>query len=186
MSEAKKRERMVEYFLSFLGTPYYWGGDDSFFLDCSGACIEAAKSVGLLPHKYDNNAHGLWETWKKGLREPDDSAQPGDFVFYFKDDYASHVEMALNESQVIGASGGGRPQFDLYEEAKSDPFLNGFYKDFSREQFYASCMDDPLIRLLKRFLIEDEAIRRNAFIKIRPIIYRPNFKVVNPFYKWEI
>jgi hypothetical protein len=184
--EKLKRERMAHYAFSFLGVPYYWGGDDSFFMDCSGFCIEIAKSVSLLPHKYDNNAHGLWELWRRGERDEDEPAQAGDFVFYFKDDYASHIEMAFNESQVIGASGGGRPQFDLYEEMKKDKILSSYYGEMDRARFYAEAIDDYAIKQLKHFLIKDEAIRRNAFIKIRPIGYRANSKIVNPFYHWEI
>jgi len=186
MLEAQKRERMVEYALSFLGTPYYWGGDDSFFMDCSGFLVEIGKSIGLHPHKYDNNAHGLWEYFRKGERELNEVTRPGDHVFYFKDDYAAHVELAVNESQVIGASGGGRPQFDLYYEMKKDAHLSAHYGQYSREEFYAKCMDDFSIRQLKHFLIIDEAVRRNAFIKIRPIGYRPKYKVCDPFKFTEI
>ncbi len=186
MDETKTRESMVENALSFRGTAYYWGGDDSFFLDCSGFIIEIDKSVGLLPHIYDNNADGLWQRFRVGLREPDEETQPGDHVFYFDDDYASHIELAINSFQVIGASGGGRPQFDLYDEMKKDNFLASHYGAFSRATFNETCLDDFMIKLLKHFLIINEAIKRNAFIKIRPRKYRANSKVCNPFAYREI
>ncbi len=180
--EIKQRERMAYYAMSFLLVPYYWGGDNFAFQDCSGFCIEVAKSVGLLPHQYDNTANGLWERWRVGERAINEDPKQGDFVFWFKDDWAYHIEMALNESQVIGASGGGRPEFDLFKEAMQDPILAENYTDFSREEFYASAVDDYSIKQLKHFLIQDEAIKRDAFVKIRPIIYRGlKFKVCNPF-----
>ena len=183
METVKKRERMVEYALSFLGVPYFWGGDDFSAFDCSGLCIEAAKSIGLLPHQYDNNANGLWERFKVGERhEVGEDAQPGDFVFWFKDDWAMHIELALNETQTIGASGGGRPEFDLYKEAQRDEVLSRYYSGYSREEFFAHCMDHYSIKQLRQFLIQDEAIRRNAFIKVRPMIYRGlKFKIADPF-----
>ena len=45
--------------LSYLGTWYKWGGDDPSGTDCSGLVVSILKSVGILRRKSDYTAHGL-------------------------------------------------------------------------------------------------------------------------------
>jgi len=107
-------------------------------MDCSGLIIEVLKSVGILPNEFDDTAHGLYLRFKdKGIA----SGYAGCLAFWLKEGKAKHVEMLIDDSYVIGASGGGS----------------------------------------KVKTIED-AIKYDAFVKMRPIGYRgDNYKICDPF-----
>jgi cell wall-associated NlpC family hydrolase len=142
-----KREIMMKIAWHFLGTPYVWGGDDPSGFDCSGLACECLQAVGLIPHKADLTASGLYERFKPGQVDmPWKDAQPGDLIFFkagLDDDRIIHVEVMIDKSHCIGASGGG-----------------------------SACIDAA------------EAWKRNAFIKVRPIDYRPFCAgVFNPFFQ---
>jgi cell wall-associated NlpC family hydrolase len=107
--------------------------------DCSGLVVEVLQSVGLLPHKADFTAAGLWTRFT-GLEVQAGAA--GCLVFWFNNlGLATHVEMMLDGSHTIGASGGGSATTSL-----------------------------------------EEAIRRNAFVKMRPVGYRgAGYRILDPF-----
>ena len=135
-----KRELAVKYLWHWLGTPYSYGGDDFSSMDCSGIVIEVLQSVGILPHQYDNTAHGLYLKYKDNLVEGD-KVRPGCLVFWFRNGKARHVMMLYTYGYVIGACGGGS--------------------------------DTKTIK---------DAIRDNAFIKMRPIGYDgDSYKICDPF-----
>ena len=135
-----KRELAVKYLWHWLGTPYSYGGDDFSSMDCSGIVIEILQSVGILPHQYDNTAHGLYLKYKDNLVEGD-KVRPGCLVFWFRNGKARHVMMLYTYGYVIGACGGGS--------------------------------DTKTIK---------DAIRDNAFIKMRPIGYDgDSYKICDPF-----
>lgn len=111
--------------LSYLGTPYIWGGDDPSGFDCSGFVVECLKSVGLLSEREDYTANGLMALFNR----TDDSAEvdvatiadggfsdakiasddmTGQLMFRFgADGKANHVVICLDRWFQIGASGGG-------------------------------------------------------------------------------
>jgi hypothetical protein len=134
-------EIALEIAWKYHGTWYTWGGDDPSGFDCSGLVIECLKSVGILPRgrQYDWTANGLWHLLSnKRVAYP----AAGRLVFWQNDQgHCIHVELCINETLAIGASGGG-------------PFVR--------------CLDD--------------AIKYNAFIKIRPIESRKGIKgYIDPF-----
>jgi cell wall-associated NlpC family hydrolase len=90
--------------LSFLGKPYFWGGDDPIQgFDCSGYCIEILKSVGLLPRNGDWTAAMLFNLFEKV-----NSPRRGCLVFWENGNgRIIHVEYCLDHYLSIGASGGG-------------------------------------------------------------------------------
>jgi len=121
-----KRELALKYIWSWLGTPYSYGGDDFSSFDCSGMVIEVLQSVGILPHKFDDTAHGLYLKFKDNL---------------FRNGKARHVMMIYEHGYVIGACGGG-------SDTKTTK----------------------------------DAIRDNAFVKMRPIGYNgDSYKICDPF-----
>ena len=135
-----KRELAVKYLWHWLGTPYSYGGDDFSSMDCSGIVIEILQSVGILPHQYDNTAHGLYLKYKDNLVEGD-KVRPGCLVFWFRNGKARHVMMIYSYGYVIGACGGG-------SDTKTTK----------------------------------DAIRDNAFVKLRPIGYDgDSYKICDPF-----
>lgn len=119
--------------LAYLGKPYLWGGDDPLAgFDCSGLIVECLKSSGRLPRNGDWTAAGLYEQFRR-VSGP----MEGRLVFW--GDPINHVELCLDETFSIGASGGG-----------------------------------------SETTTRENAIRENAYIKIRPI--RPGaFGFVDPF-----
>lgn len=122
---------LYDYAMSFLNTPYRWGGDDPMTgFDCSGFVQELLASVGIDPPR-DQTAQALHDhfildgySWRR---------ETGALIFYGKNGRVNHVAFALTENLVIEAAGGG-----------------------SRT------------RTLK------DAVRDNAWIRIRPYNYRPD------------
>jgi len=129
------REIAIDYIKYFVGHWYKWGGDDPSGFDCSGLVIEMLKSVGILDRGFDTTAEGLRRMFP-AVNKP----YRGCLVFY-GDTRAVHVEICLNETLALGASGGGS----------------------------------------KTKTVED-AVRHNAFIKMRPIKRNRNILgYVDPF-----
>lgn len=93
----------IEYVKHFIGLPYKWGGDDPVEgFDCSGLAIEMLKSVGILPHIFDDTADGLRKRFPVC-----GEAKPGVLAFYGTTDRAKHVAICLVKEMVIEAGGGG-------------------------------------------------------------------------------
>ena len=97
---------------AYLGRPYRWGGDDPMAgFDCSGFIVEILQSVGLIERRQDFTAQGLWELFTARGCALDDPDRPyeGCLVFWsqFPATPATHVEMCLDGTLAIGASGGG-------------------------------------------------------------------------------
>jgi len=105
----------------YLGTPYQWGGDDFSAFDCSGFMIELLKSVGLLPRKGDWTAQGLYEYFEnKRIIVP----YEGCLVFWENHSgRAIHVELCLNDTLSIGASGGGSKTQDRQDAIDQNAYI---------------------------------------------------------------
>lgn len=114
------RERAVWYLTKWIGTFYLWAGNDPSGFDCSGLIIEVLKAVGLLPHVFDDTAHGLYLRYKP---QKTDTLAPGCLVFWLKDGKARHVEMAIDKHHTIGASGGGSTTLTIADAIKHDAFV---------------------------------------------------------------
>jgi len=137
MTKLEAVDLAVEYVSRYVGHWYKWGGDDPSGFDCSGLAIEMLKSVGIVPRRYDTTASGLWEEFEDYRRV---YAEKG-FLVFFGEEQPTHVEICINRSLALGASGGG-----------------------------------------SKTLSEMNAIRDNAFIKVRPIGSRGDLLgFVDPF-----
>ena len=137
---SRLRERAVSYLDKWIGHFYLWSGDDPSGFDCSGLIVEVLQGVGLIPHKSDYTANGLYGMFKDRKRS---HGRKGHLVFWMNptQDRMIHVEMMVDNYHAVGASGGG-----------------------SRTKTIA------------------DAIRDNAFVKMRPLGYRGlNYKICDPF-----
>jgi D-gamma-glutamyl-meso-diaminopimelic acid endopeptidase CwlS len=103
--EEKSLEIMTKIMWSYVGTPYIWGGDDFSGFDCSGLMVEGLRGVGKMIRK-DSSAQGLWGMMNEW--EVDEPSE-GCLIFYGSNKHngITHVEYAISEWHMIGASGGG-------------------------------------------------------------------------------
>ena len=91
-------QRIVDYALRFLGTPYVWGGSSPAGFDCSGYTWYAFRVLGLaIPRTAD-----LQFTAAYGR-----DALPGDLVFFQTYDYgASHVGIYIGAGRFVSSISG--------------------------------------------------------------------------------
>jgi len=180
-----RREIVIKVAEANLEFPYRWGGSDPIAgRDCSGLVVHCYQSAGILKHGSDYSANGLYLKFKKGLEESGltyiqkASPDPGDAVFWFSKSgkKATHVEIALDNRFVIGASGSGRPKFDVKKWLEIPTIFN-FY-----DSLRSSEMEETFLRILNQILFKDQAEKDDAFVKIRPINYRGmTFTHLDPF-----
>ena len=108
---------LIDYAMSFLGTPYKWGGQSAIKgegVDCSGFVQIVLESVGMDP-KNDQTAHGLYKYFSaKGHTIK--NAKQGALAFYGKPTRITHIALCIDGYRVIEA-GGGRSSTTDYEAA---------------------------------------------------------------------
>jgi len=90
---------------NYLGTPYVWGGESMAEggMDCSGFVYNALKDAG----------YKIGRTTAQGYRSHGTSVnkadmQPGDLVFFGKNNNASHIGIYIGNGQMIHSSGGSK------------------------------------------------------------------------------
>ena len=114
------RKRFIQTAISYLGTPYIWGGDDPFGFDCSGLVVESLKSVGLLKEYDDFTADGLYRKYKSfEIEKP----KKGVLVFYLEDNHAFHVGICLDKYFYISAAGGNSKTLSEKNSYKQNAFV---------------------------------------------------------------
>lgn len=105
-----KIEHLVDYALSFVGTPYRWGGDDPMSgFDCSGLTQEILAAAGEDPVG-DQTAHTLYLHFKRYgiIRAIDADPEAGDLAFYGTNFRITHVGFCIDSYCMVEAGGGGR------------------------------------------------------------------------------
>ncbi len=86
--------RVVSIAMSFLGTPYVWGGAAPGGFDCSGLVMYSFDQLGVsLPH----SSYAMWDY---GTPVAQDQLQPGDIVFF---DGLGHVGLYIGGGEFVNA-----------------------------------------------------------------------------------
>lgn len=95
------REMISEFALTYLNSPYLWGGRSPFGIDCSGFAQMVFKYAGI-PILRDANQqaeHGQTINFTE-------ECMPGDLAFFDNEDgKIVHVGIVLHENYIIHASG---------------------------------------------------------------------------------
>ena len=91
--ENAKRNQIAKFALSYLGTPYRWGGKSSNGIDCSGLCFMAYYMAGLCVYRDA-------EPDRRFVREiPFENLKKADLIYY-----NGHVTMYLGQGKYIHSS----------------------------------------------------------------------------------
>lgn len=90
---------------NYIGTPYVWGGESSQEggMDCSGFVYNALKDAG---YKVGRTTAQGYRSYGTSVSKTD--MQPGDLVFFGKDNNASHIGIYIGNGQMIHSSGGSK------------------------------------------------------------------------------
>jgi gamma-D-glutamyl-L-lysine dipeptidyl-peptidase len=88
-----------EFALSYLNTPYLWGGKSPFGIDCSGFTQQVFRFKGI------NIPRDAYQQEELGILIEFDDVQEGDVAFFSNDKgKITHVGIILNDKQIIHAS----------------------------------------------------------------------------------
>lgn len=94
-----------DYLMSWLGTPYIWGGQSRLGVDCSGLAQLFLASIGLDPPG-DQTAQSLYDHF---LDKSHDFKRFGALVFFGKNErLVSHCGILVDPLTMIEARGGDR------------------------------------------------------------------------------
>lgn len=110
---------LTDYAMSFLGSPYIWGGDDPTGWDCSGLVQEILASVNMDPPG-DQTASGLYAHFMRERHTL--KAKAGSLAFYGKTKI-SHVAFMIDDWRVIEAGGGGSKTRTADDAAAQNAFV---------------------------------------------------------------
>lgn len=101
-------KNLIDYAMTFVGTPYIWGGDEPLVgFDCSGFVQEVLSSIGADPPG-DQTSQTLYNHFAHdGLII--DKPMQGSVVFFGRgEDMVTHVALCIDSHRMIEAGGGNR------------------------------------------------------------------------------
>ncbi len=105
----------VSIAMSYIGTPYLWGGATPGGFACSGLVMYAYAQLGVsLPHS-------SYAMWNYGVSVPEGQLEPGDLVFF---DGLGHVGLYVGGGDYVDAPYTG---VDVRIDSLSDPWAAANY-----------------------------------------------------------
>jgi cell wall-associated NlpC family hydrolase len=113
--------QLIDYALSFVGTPYLWGGNNPLEgFDCSGLVQEILASVGADPPG-DQSSRQLFKYFSRYgdlLKTP----ERGALVFYGSPE-VNHVGFVIDYCRMVEAGGGDRSCWNVAISQKKGAFV---------------------------------------------------------------
>ncbi|KGR78687.1 C40 family peptidase [Ureibacillus manganicus] len=102
VSEEEFRENVVQTALSYLTTPYRWGGKSPLGIDCSGLCSMAYMLNGVLIYRDAKIVDGfpIKQITLEQIQKGDLLYFPGHIAMYMGDDLYVHSSLGGNEVSV--------------------------------------------------------------------------------------
>jgi len=101
-------ELVVFYALTFLGTPYAWGGEGTTKApgyDCSGFIQKVLSKFGADP-ELDQSAQALYRHFKKD-QDSKFVLEKGSLLFFGTRRKIVHVALAIDKNNLLESGGGG-------------------------------------------------------------------------------
>ena len=93
--------KLIDFAMTYLNTPYLWGGKSNFGIDCSGFSQMVYKLCGYKLLR-DANQQATQGEVLSFIEE----SEPGDLAFFDNDEgEIKHVGIILNNYQIIHADG---------------------------------------------------------------------------------
>lgn len=97
LSEKQFRESVIQTALSYLKTPYRWGGKSPLGIDCSGLCSMAYMLNGVYIYRDARIVEGF------PIKEISfEQIQPGDLLYF-----PGHIAMYIGDNKYVHSSLGG-------------------------------------------------------------------------------
>jgi cell wall-associated NlpC family hydrolase len=115
-------ETMIQCAMTFVGTPYIWGGSGYEGIDCSGLVQEILKSTGDAPNG-DHTAHGLYLYFLKQQAQPIRTLEPGSLCFYGTSARIIHIAFGIDDFRIIEAGGGTSKTATVDDAIKANAFV---------------------------------------------------------------
>ena len=125
-------EDVVALALSYLGTPYKYGGASAKGFDCSGFTMYIFSQFGYsLPH----SATSQW--YDSGEQVAREDLQPGDLVLFCDPSRSngkacSHVGIYIGDGEFVHAASGSSSGRQVRISSLSEDYYNGYYKGAKR------------------------------------------------------
>ena len=116
---------LYNYAMALVGKPYIWGGQGPDGFDCSGLCIELYQSGGVLPHRFDTTAQGLYNRFSQPSEGVHLTAPRfGALSFYGRSiRQITHVAFCLDHWRVLDAGGGNSSTTTAERAAEQDAMV---------------------------------------------------------------
>lgn len=113
---------LITYAMSFVGTPYRWGGDDAMAgFDCSGLVQEILASAGIDPVG-DQTAQALYNYFD--IHGSHNVWGPGALAFYGESvTKITHIAFCIDQFRMIEAGGGGSKTNTLDDAIKQNSYI---------------------------------------------------------------
>lgn len=116
-------ELVKQYAMSFLLTPYSWGGSGFAGIDCSGLTQEILLAAGIDPVG-DQTAQGLFNHFMNPKHGKTGEPKLGALAFYGENHQKiTHVVWCLNSFLMIEAGGGGSKVNDRQDAIDANAFV---------------------------------------------------------------